>query len=157
MGGGAERRKTRRFYHARNVSGLARSAPTFVYLAFQNVHAPYTCEERYRKLYAGRPDLTDDEQTMFGYLSELDDVSVEGSNCVDDESAITADQWAGSWCPVEVRATAVAGELLVVLGPLLDAGLFHVAVLCDGAHAEHSPFACDVLPVRASHSRSPSP
>ena len=72
-------------------------------------------------------------------------------------NTLGADEWAGSWCPVEVRPTAVAGELLVVLGPLLDAGLFHVAVLCDGAHAEHSPFACDVLPVRASHSRSSSP
>jgi arylsulfatase A-like enzyme len=71
-----------KFYLDRNVSASGDDAdayappprPTFVYLAFQNVHAPYTCEARYRALYAGTADLTEDEKTMFGYISELDSV-----------------------------------------------------------------------------------
>jgi hypothetical protein len=53
--------------------------------------------------------------------------------------------WAGSWCPVAIERRS-ATALAVTIGPLLDAGLFHVAVICNGRHAENSPFACDVLP-----------
>jgi arylsulfatase A-like enzyme len=59
-----------RFYAARPAS----STPTFVYLAAQNIHAPYTCEARYRQQYAADPSMTEAEKTMFGYLTELDDV-----------------------------------------------------------------------------------
>ena len=59
-----------RFYGARPAS----STPTFVYLAAQNIHAPYTCEARYRQQYAADPSMTEAEKTMFGYLTELDDV-----------------------------------------------------------------------------------
>ena len=59
-----------RFYAARPAS----STPTFVYLAAQNIHMPYTCEARYRQQYAADPSMTEAEKTMFGYLTELDDV-----------------------------------------------------------------------------------
>ena len=68
---------------------------------------------------------------------------------------IDTDGFGGSWCPVQLERGS-PGELVVTVGPLVDAGLFHVAVLCDGAHAENSPFACDVLPHRPL-SRAASP
>lgn len=35
--------------------------------------APYTADPAYVDLYRNNPHLTDDEKTMFGYISELDD------------------------------------------------------------------------------------
>ena len=50
------------------------SKPFFLYLPFQNIHAPYTCDAIYRGRYEDRPErFTADEMTMFGYISELDD------------------------------------------------------------------------------------
>jgi arylsulfatase A-like enzyme len=47
--------------------------PFFLYLPFQNIHGPYTCEKTYRDEYANNThNLTDAEQTMFGYLTEMD-------------------------------------------------------------------------------------
>jgi arylsulfatase B len=46
--------------------------PFFLYLPFQNVHDPYTVDERYRDMYEpGR--FTEDERTLFGYITEMDD------------------------------------------------------------------------------------
>jgi arylsulfatase A-like enzyme len=41
------------------------------YLPFQNIHGPYTCDGEYRAMYAGSK-FTDGEQTMFGYITEMD-------------------------------------------------------------------------------------
>lgn len=46
--------------------------PFFLYVPFQNVHAPYTVAEEYRQLYATGA-FTADERTLFGYISEMDD------------------------------------------------------------------------------------
>lgn len=46
--------------------------PFFLFLPFQNIHAPYTTEEKYRAPYESRTDLTQEEMTMYGYISELD-------------------------------------------------------------------------------------
>ncbi len=46
--------------------------PFFLYLPFQNIHGPYTCDQKFRNLYAGGK-FTDGEMTMFGYMSEMDD------------------------------------------------------------------------------------
>ena len=46
--------------------------PYFLYLPFQNVHAPYTTLPRFRAAFDNDTALTDDEKTMFGYISELD-------------------------------------------------------------------------------------
>ena len=48
------------------------SRPFFLYLAFQNIHAPYVTDPEFRALYEGDPSLTEEEMTMFGYLSEMD-------------------------------------------------------------------------------------
>eukprot|EP00040_Diaphanoeca_grandis_P023814 m.130076 g.130076 ORF g.130076 m.130076 type:complete len:552 (+) comp29456_c0_seq1:134-1789(+) len=45
--------------------------PWFLYLPFQNIHAPYTCEAKYPLMY-NNTNFTVDEQTMFGYISEMD-------------------------------------------------------------------------------------
>ena len=46
----------------------------FLYLPFQNVHNPYTCDPSYRAPYEQQPSrFTQAEMTMFGYISELDD------------------------------------------------------------------------------------
>lgn len=47
--------------------------PFFLYLPFQNIHKPYTVEPRFRDLYEGVPGLTEEELTMFGYISEMDE------------------------------------------------------------------------------------
>ena len=39
--------------------------------SFQNIHGPYTCDPQYRALYADK-GFTEGEQTMFGYMSEMD-------------------------------------------------------------------------------------
>lgn len=45
--------------------------PFFLYLPFQNIHSPYTCDARFRNQY--KPSrFTPGEQTMFGYITELD-------------------------------------------------------------------------------------
>ena len=44
----------------------------FLYLPFQNVHAPYTCDAASRARYMSS-GLTAGEKTIFGYISELDD------------------------------------------------------------------------------------
>jgi len=49
------------------------NTPFFLYLPFQNIHAPYTCDARFRNLYAHATHLTEEEKTIFGYISELDD------------------------------------------------------------------------------------
>ena len=48
------------------------SHPFFMYLPFQNIHAPYTCDSDYRALYENRTDLDPMEMTVFGYISEMD-------------------------------------------------------------------------------------
>lgn len=50
----------------------AEAAPFFLYLPFQNIHAPYSVEERYRDPYEGQA-ITDDEKTMWAYISEMDE------------------------------------------------------------------------------------
>lgn len=48
--------------------------PFFLYLPFQNIHGPYTCDKKYRDLYTAQGDaFTEGEQTMFGYITEMDD------------------------------------------------------------------------------------
>mmetsp|Transcript_97776 Transcript_97776/g.276738 ORF Transcript_97776/g.276738 Transcript_97776/m.276738 type:complete len:561 (+) Transcript_97776:51-1733(+) len=48
--------------------------PFFLYLPFQNIHGPYTCDNKYRDMYASQgTKFTDGEQTMFGYITEMDD------------------------------------------------------------------------------------
>ena len=47
--------------------------PFFLYLPFQNIHAPYTCEQIYIDEYANHSHFTDEEKVMYGYLSEMDD------------------------------------------------------------------------------------
>ena len=62
------RAATTQFYAARPAT--SGGPPTFVYLAFQNIHDPYTVEERYRDLYAHHPaGLSENEKTVFGYIS----------------------------------------------------------------------------------------
>eukprot|EP00050_Salpingoeca_kvevrii_P022789 m.132160 g.132160 ORF g.132160 m.132160 type:complete len:571 (-) comp9828_c0_seq1:170-1882(-) len=46
--------------------------PFFLYLPFQNIHAPYTADAKYRELYDNAP-ITEAEKTLFGYISEVDD------------------------------------------------------------------------------------
>lgn len=45
--------------------------PSTISTRFQNIHSPYTCDPQYRALYAGK-GFTEGEQTMFGYMSEMD-------------------------------------------------------------------------------------
>ena len=47
-------------------------SPFFMYLPFQNIHAPYTAMAEYVALYDDRSDLTAEEKVMFGYVSEMD-------------------------------------------------------------------------------------
>jgi arylsulfatase A-like enzyme len=46
--------------------------PFFLYLPFQNVHAPYTTQQKYFDMYADARFSTG-EKTIFGYLTEMDD------------------------------------------------------------------------------------
>jgi len=47
--------------------------PFFLYLPFQNIHGPYTCDKKYRDQYTSQgAKFTDGEQTMFGYITEMD-------------------------------------------------------------------------------------
>lgn len=49
------------------------NSPFFMYLPFQNIHNPYTCDAKYRAMYTKDPDrFTKNEMTMFGYITELD-------------------------------------------------------------------------------------
>ena len=47
--------------------------PFFLYLPFQNIHCPYSCEQVYIDAYANHSHLTEEEKVMYGYLSEMDD------------------------------------------------------------------------------------
>jgi len=49
------------------------SKPFFLYLPFQNIHGPYTTQQKFFDLYRDRSQFTEAEATMFGYISELDD------------------------------------------------------------------------------------
>ena len=53
--------------------------PFFLYLPFQNIHAPYTCDPHFFEMYAHR-NLTVEQQTMFGYITEMD-AMVSRSRC----------------------------------------------------------------------------
>eukprot|EP00035_Acanthoeca_spectabilis_P016511 m.338095 g.338095 ORF g.338095 m.338095 type:complete len:554 (+) comp16533_c6_seq7:3379-5040(+) len=59
------------------VDFLQRSAtagsttPWFMYLPFQNIHGPYTCDNEFRVMY-NNSRFTFGEQTMFGYITEMD-------------------------------------------------------------------------------------
>lgn len=49
------------------------NSPFYLYLPFQNVHGPHTCDAKYRAPYAKFPDkFTAEEMTLFGYITELD-------------------------------------------------------------------------------------
>lgn len=54
-------------------SFIARSkdAPFFLYLPFQNIHAPYDCQEASAARFVGL-GLSAEQMVMFGYLYELD-------------------------------------------------------------------------------------
>lgn len=47
--------------------------PFFLYLPFQNIHGPFTSDPKYFDMYKDRSDLTLQEKTIFGYITELDD------------------------------------------------------------------------------------
>ena len=59
------------------VDFIARKAtakkPFYMYLPFQNIHGPYTTQDKFFNLYSDRTKFTDGEATMFGYITELDD------------------------------------------------------------------------------------
>ena len=51
--------------------------PFFLYLPFQNIHSPYTCDQAWYDMYAhakanGGHNFTMGEMTMFGYMTEMD-------------------------------------------------------------------------------------
>jgi len=58
--------------HAAKFSDTNEMTPIFLYVAFQNVHSPYTTEKKFYDLYADRVDLTEEEKVMYGYLSDAD-------------------------------------------------------------------------------------
>ena len=58
------------------------SSPFFMLLAFQNVHIPYTVEERFRDLYQDYQNITESEQTLWGYISEMDEKIGEILTCL---------------------------------------------------------------------------
>ena len=62
------------------IEPAAARPPYFLYLPFQNVHAPYTTLPRFRAAFDNDTALTDDEKTMFGYISELDAAVVVGGD-----------------------------------------------------------------------------
>lgn len=47
--------------------------PFFLYLPFQNIHDPYSVEPRFREIYSHVSGITDEEVTMWGYISEMDE------------------------------------------------------------------------------------
>ena len=51
----------------------AAKTPFFLYLPFQNVHGPFTTQEKFFNLYLNRSRFTAGEATLFGYITELDD------------------------------------------------------------------------------------
>eukprot|EP00038_Savillea_parva_P008510 m.177434 g.177434 ORF g.177434 m.177434 type:complete len:563 (+) comp14347_c0_seq1:1-1689(+) len=53
------------------VATAGATQPWFLYLPFQNIHAPYTCDPQYRSQY-NNSRFTQGEQTMFGYITEVD-------------------------------------------------------------------------------------
>eukprot|EP00656_Telonema_subtile_P051077 TRINITY_DN6788_c0_g1_i1.p1 TRINITY_DN6788_c0_g1~~TRINITY_DN6788_c0_g1_i1.p1 ORF type:complete len:540 (+),score=121.10 TRINITY_DN6788_c0_g1_i1:104-1723(+) len=57
------------------VDFLQRSAqsskPWFLYLPFQNIHGPYTCDPEFHDMF-NSSRFTAGEQTIFGYIAELD-------------------------------------------------------------------------------------
>jgi arylsulfatase A-like enzyme len=48
--------------------------PFFLYLPFQNIHGPYDAPLTFVNLYQNRSDLTENEITIFAYISEMDSV-----------------------------------------------------------------------------------
>ena len=47
-------------------------SPVFLYLAFQNIHGPFTTKEHFYDMYKDRTDLNEDEKVMYAYLTEAD-------------------------------------------------------------------------------------
>lgn len=47
-------------------------APFFLYLPFQNIHEPYTVEQRFQRFYP-TDTFSEHERTVFGYISEMDE------------------------------------------------------------------------------------
>jgi hypothetical protein len=57
----------------RHKAATNNEMPFFLYLPFQNIHGPYTCELQYEEEYANNTHgLTAAERTIFGYLTEMD-------------------------------------------------------------------------------------
>ena len=48
------------------------SSPFFLYLPFQNIHAPYDCQQESFELFSNQSDISDDQKVIYGYLYELD-------------------------------------------------------------------------------------
>ena len=44
----------------------AQPDPFFLYLPFQNIHSPYTCDPEYYHMYANMSHLNTDMKTLFG-------------------------------------------------------------------------------------------
>eukprot|EP00936_MAST-01D_sp_MAST-1D-sp1_P001908 g1908.t1 len=60
------------FLEDRAKNGATR--PFFLYLPFQNIHGPYTTQQKYFDMYDNSSHaFSPGEQTMFGYLTEMDD------------------------------------------------------------------------------------
>eukprot|EP01063_Lacrimia_lanifica_P034144 TRINITY_DN6249_c0_g1_i1.p1 TRINITY_DN6249_c0_g1~~TRINITY_DN6249_c0_g1_i1.p1 ORF type:complete len:540 (+),score=166.88 TRINITY_DN6249_c0_g1_i1:69-1688(+) len=47
--------------------------PFFLYLPFQNIHSPYTVDDKYRKPYEEHTWLSEGEKTVYAYITELDE------------------------------------------------------------------------------------
>eukprot|EP01063_Lacrimia_lanifica_P034149 TRINITY_DN6249_c0_g1_i6.p1 TRINITY_DN6249_c0_g1~~TRINITY_DN6249_c0_g1_i6.p1 ORF type:complete len:547 (+),score=190.94 TRINITY_DN6249_c0_g1_i6:40-1680(+) len=55
------------------IGNAKADVPFFLYLPFQNVHGPVTVDSRYRAPYEEHTWLYEDEKTLYGYITELDE------------------------------------------------------------------------------------
>ena len=47
-------------------------SPIFLYLAFQNIHGPFTTKDEFYNMYKDREEFNEDEKVMYAYLTEAD-------------------------------------------------------------------------------------
>jgi len=58
--------------HASKFESSEDMSPIFLYLAFQNIHGPFTTKEEFLNMYKDKEEFNEDEKVMYAYLTEAD-------------------------------------------------------------------------------------
>ena len=144
----------------------AAAAPFFLYLPFQNIHAPYDAAPASVARFAHLRNVSIEQRVIFGYLWELDvavgrvRAALEAQGALDDAIIVFASDNGAPAAPgVEARNYPLAGFKASVYegGTRVPAFIHAPALLAGGRRVEALAHVTDWLPTLLARAGAPAP